>query len=93
VRPVRNGNSCVSRPRDGRCDSRHNLEWDTRIGDDLRLLSASTKHEGISALQPNNLLSFARFLDQQRINFLLVDLRVARRFADIDNFSVVPRPA
>ena len=43
--------------------------------------------------QPNDLFPFVRFLDQQRINFILVARRFARRFADINDFSVVPRPA
>ena len=80
-------------PRDGRGDSGHNFEWDTCIGDYLRFLGASTKHEWIPAFQPNDLFSFARFLDQQRINFILADSRFARRFTNVNNFGVVSCPA
>src|SRR5213078_364128 len=49
--------------------------------------------ERIPAFQPNDLLPFVRFLNQQRINFILVASRFARRFADVSDFSIVPRPA
>ena len=90
---MRHGNACKSRPGDGRGDSRHNFEWNTCFGDRLRFFSASAKHERIPTFQPNDLLPFVRFLDQQRINFILVAPRFARRFADISDFSIVPRPA
>src|SRR5258707_6571841 len=85
---MRHGNAGIGWPRDRRGDSGHNFEWDTCIGDYLRLLGASTKHEWIPALQPNDLLSFARFLDQQRINFILADSRFASRYTNVNYFSV-----
>ncbi len=59
------------------------------LGYHLRFLGASTKYKWVSALQPNDLLSFTRFLYEQLINFILANSRFARRFTSVNNLGIV----
>jgi hypothetical protein len=53
---------------------------------------ASPEDERVATFQPNDLLSFACFFNQQRVNFHLRSA-FTRVFADINNFCVIPCPA
>src|SRR5262245_38371644 len=92
MRTVRHWNPCVCWPGDRRGNPRHNFKWDSCTGDLLRFFGPSAEHEWIAAFQPNDLLSFVRFVDQQRANFLL-GMAFTGLFADINDFCVVSRPA
>src|SRR5262245_37454683 len=92
MRTVRHWDACICRSCDGRGDSRHNFKWDSRTGDFLCFFCASAEHEGIATFQPNDMLSFACFVDQERVDVLLRPA-FTRLFACINDFCFVPCPA
>ena len=49
----------------------HHLERDARRGQQLRLLAAPAKHEGIAAFEAHHAFAFARFGQQQRVQLIL----------------------
>ena len=69
---------------DGRSDARHHLERDARQGARQRLLAASSEHERIAALEPNDALSLSGPIHQQGIDGLLIDGGLGRRLPRVD---------
>ena len=51
--------------------ARNNLEWNRSVVHRLRFLAAAAEHEGITALEAHDTLSFARELHEQCVNLFL----------------------
>src|SRR5687767_9811304 len=69
--PMRHRDSGVSRPGNGRSDTWHDRERNCCRRERLRLFPAAAKQKRIAALQPDHLFSLARFIDEERVDFIL----------------------
>src|ERR1700680_3002961 len=70
-RAVRHRNPRVRGRGDPGRYARNNLEWNRSVVHRLRFLAAAAEHEGITALEAHDTLSFARELHEQCVNLFL----------------------
>jgi hypothetical protein len=73
---MRHGNAGIGRRGNTRGNARHDLEWNIRFGEGLRLLAATPEDKGIATLEPDNALPLACEPNEQP-----VDLFLSRRVA------------
>src|ERR1700693_3427736 len=73
---------------DGRTDAGDDFIGDTGRTQRFRLFAASAEDEGIAAFEPNDALTLARFLNEQRFDVPLLDAVFARSLADINHLSL-----
>ena len=81
-----NGNPSVSRGRNGRANSGHNLKWNPVLGQLQGLLTAPAKDEGVAAFEPDHSFSGGATVDQEPIDLLLGQRLPPPRFAYEDPF-------
>jgi hypothetical protein len=86
-------NSGVSRAGNRRRHPRNYNEGETCRRERLRLFPSPTKQKRIASLESHDLLSFARFLDKKRVNFVLSERVRARLLSGEDQLRAVGRPA
>ncbi len=71
----------------------HHLERDRgRRRQRLRFFAPTAEQKRVAAFQPDNLLPLTRFLDQERIDFILFQGMRARFFPGINDLRRVRRP-
>ena len=82
--PVSDRDSRVGRHRHGGCDPRHDLKGKPCLLEDFQLLSASSEHERITALQAQHPLSLLSLPHKDPVDLLLRDRMISGMLAHID---------
>jgi hypothetical protein len=86
---VRHRNAGKGRNRDSTGNSRDNLERNSRVGQSLRFLAAAAEYERVSTFEAAHILAFARLLNHEPLDVLLLQIFLTGFFADADDFSSV----
>ena len=89
---VRQRHAGKARSADGCRNARHDFERDAVLVEEERFLSAAIEDERVAPLQPRHDLAFARFLDQEVADGLLVE-RLRCRASHVDALRGLPRIA
>jgi len=74
----------VSRHRNGRAHSRHDLEGDAGIGQRFGLFAAATEYKRIAALQTDDIMAEASLRDENAVDLFLRDVVSPGALADED---------
>ena len=82
--PVSDRDSRVGRHRHGGCDPRHDLKGNPCLLEDFQLLSASSEHERITALQAQHPLSLLCLPNKDMVDLFLGNRVVPRMLSHID---------
>ena len=92
LRTIRHWNSGVGRAGNRGRNAGNNFESQPGIDAGLRFLSSTTKDERITTLEPNDLFTRAREINQELVDLFLAQGLLARPFSRVNNFSIVSRP-
>src|SRR5262249_20775347 len=87
ARAVSNWYAGVSGSSNRRTDSRNDFVGDSRAFQSGRLFTSPAEHEGISALEPDYQLAFARFANDKLLDLCLIDAALAGLLADVNQFG------
>src|SRR5215831_3759877 len=87
ARAVSNWYAGVSGSSNRRTDSRNDFVGDSRAFQSGRLFTSPAEHEGISALEPDYQLAFARFANEKLLDLSLIDAALTGLLADVNQFG------
>ena len=85
-------NPIVSRNRNRRCHSGHDLIRDSILRKKFQFLPASSKEKGISTFKPYHFISFFSFFQKNLINILLHHCMVICSFTYINQSGMLRNP-
>jgi hypothetical protein len=91
--PMRDRDSRISRTGNRRSDAWHDHERYSSRRQRLRLFPAAAKQKRIAALEPDHLFALPRFLDEQRVDFVLRERVRARLLSGENQLRAVRSPA
>ena len=91
-RPMRDRDAGIGWYRDGRRNTRHDLERQPILLKQQAFFAAAAEHKRIAALETHDTLAFRRLVHQQLIDIFLLHGMIAGRFAYIDILGIIRSP-
>jgi hypothetical protein len=83
-------NARVCRHGNGTRNTRNNLEWNSCLRKSTGFLTATSENEWITAFETAYVLALSRLLDHEPVYVFLLQVFVAVRLSNIDDFGIGP---